>query len=287
MSGGTDGVGMAVARRLGVAVVVVVLTLTLVTGNVVVAGHQTVLDPDYVTETVAEEDGYEAIHAELIGDGALPIETLGPLDGSAAEILGEIAPPEYLQSQTETNLQNLYAYLHGNDRGLRLVVDTAPVKNRTGAVVADRVADLVAGDGDQVVRRRDRLAERGERARIRGVGVDDPADVVPPAVERRMHRRLAGGVEAARHLLAVEGDEGDTLRSHVAVGDPRRRDGDRLTVGTPVTHVPAGARGQFPFEQLASDVADRRPCRAVWQVVRHDAWSTEATVGETVDRPPS
>jgi len=27
MSGGTDGVGMAVARRLGVAVVVVVLTL--------------------------------------------------------------------------------------------------------------------------------------------------------------------------------------------------------------------------------------------------------------------
>ena len=58
MSGGTDSVGMAVARRLGVAVVVVVLTLTLVTGNVVVAGHQTVLDPDYVTETVAEEDGY-------------------------------------------------------------------------------------------------------------------------------------------------------------------------------------------------------------------------------------
>ena len=144
MSGGTEGVGMAVARRLGVAVVVVVLTLTLVTGNVVVAGHQTVLDPDYVTETVAEEDGYEAIHAELIGDGALPIETLGPLDGSAAEILGEIVPPEYLQSQTETNLQNLYAYLHGNDRGLRLVVDTAPVKNRTGAVVADRVANTSA-----------------------------------------------------------------------------------------------------------------------------------------------
>jgi hypothetical protein len=144
MGSRADGVGMAVARRLGVAAVVVVLTLTLLAGNVVVAGHQTVLDPDYVTETVAEEDGYAAIHAELIGDGVLPVETLGPLNGSGAEVLGEIAPPGYLQAQTETNVRNLYAYLHGNERELRLVVDTRPVKNRTGAVVADRVANTSA-----------------------------------------------------------------------------------------------------------------------------------------------
>jgi len=196
MSGGTDGVGMAVARRLGVAVVVVVLTL--VTGNVVVAGHQTVLDPDYVTETVAEEDGYEAIHAELIGDGALPVETLGPLDGSAAETLGQIVPPEYLQSQTETNLQNLYAYLHGNDRGLRLVVDTAPVKNRTGEVVADRVANTSA---------RELASFAGvEPESIGGVDVDSEL-LLGIAEDRETFRQARGQVRDQVRERVADGEE--------------------------------------------------------------------------------
>lgn len=130
---------MSVARRLGIAAVVVALTVTLFAGNVVVAGHQTVLDPDYVAETVAEEDGYEALQTELAGQGTLPLGETGPLPGAGTELVGRILTPEYLQSQTEANLDRLYAYLHGNERRLRLVVDTAPLKNRTAVVVAETV----------------------------------------------------------------------------------------------------------------------------------------------------
>jgi len=198
MSHRVDSADMAVARRLGVAAVVVVLTLTLVAGNVVVAGHQTVLDPDYVTETVAEEDGYAAIHAELIGDGVLPVETLGPLDGSGAEILGEIAPPEYLQSQTETNVQNLYAYLHGNERELRVVVDTAPVKDRIGGVVADRVANTSA---------RELASFAGvEPQSIGGVDVDSEL-LLGIGEDRETFRQARGQVRGQVRERVADGEE--------------------------------------------------------------------------------
>lgn len=144
MSRGPEWSGMSAARRLGVAAVVVVLTVTLFAGNVVVVGHQTVLDPDYVTETLAEEDGYEAIQTELTGQGTLPIGETGPLPGSGTEIVGRILTPEYVQSQTEANLGRFYAYLHGNERQLRLVVDTGPLKNRTAVVVSETVENTSA-----------------------------------------------------------------------------------------------------------------------------------------------
>ncbi len=144
MSRETEVGGMSLVRRLAVAVVVVCLTLTLFTGNVLIAAHQTVLDPGYVTDTVESEDGYEAIHAEVVGNGTLPIgdgETLPPF---ALDLVGRIVTPEYIQNQTEQNVERLYGYLHGSESQLVVAVDTRPLKQRTETAVAATVRNTSA-----------------------------------------------------------------------------------------------------------------------------------------------
>ncbi len=135
---------MSIVRRLGVAAVVVALVTTLLAGNVVIAAHQTVLDPGFVTDTLEEENAYEAVHEEVLSNGSLPVgdsETLPPF---AADLAGEIVTPGYIESQTEANIDRTYGYLHGSRDSLVVVVDTKPLKERTGEAVAAAVQNVSA-----------------------------------------------------------------------------------------------------------------------------------------------
>lgn len=172
---------------------VVLLTLTLFGGNVIVAAHQTVLDPGYVTDTVDETDGYAALHAELTGEGTLPVGDTGSLPPFASGLAGEILTPEYLQTQTERNVENLYAYLHGNDDRLRLVADTGPLVNGTERAVAGAVRNTSAS----------------ELAAFAGV-----------------ESTAAGGVELETETLLRVGEDRETFRS--TRGTVRERVRERL-----------------------------------------------------------
>jgi hypothetical protein len=130
---------MSIARRLGVFAVVVCLTLTLLAGNVVVATHQTVLDPGFVTDSLAEEESYEVIHEEALSNDSLPIGDAESLPPFADNIVGQLITPEYIQSQTESNIERAYGYFHGSEDELVLVVDTRPIKDRADDAVASAV----------------------------------------------------------------------------------------------------------------------------------------------------
>lgn len=141
---------MSLARTLAVVVVALVLTTTLVTANVVAAAHLTVLDPDFVANSVDEEGGYALVEEatrEATGvENESTTETAEFLDPSA--LLRDAVTEEYVRSQTEANVERAYAYLHGERDDLNLSVATAPIRENVSAALASKlrnasVVDLV------------------------------------------------------------------------------------------------------------------------------------------------
>ena len=135
------------ARNLGRALVVgflgVVLLLSLLGANLAVGVDRTVLDGDFVKEGLEEEDAYAALLEEMQGE-----MTQGTADGTAEgelnpeELMGEALTEEYLQEQTDANVDRLYAYLHGDREELYLAFETAPLKDDLAAEIAESVVDV-------------------------------------------------------------------------------------------------------------------------------------------------
>lgn len=119
---------MSVGRTIAVGVVSVLLATTLVTGNLVAAAHLTVLNPNFVTDGVEAEGGYEVVEnatRRAAGVDASAAET-GPVETSS--LVQNALSEEYVESQTEANVDRAYAYLHGNSDELNLSMSTEPIR---------------------------------------------------------------------------------------------------------------------------------------------------------------
>lgn len=119
---------MSLARTFAVVVLAMVLTTTLVTANVVAAAHLTVLDPEFVTDSMEEEGGYELIETATrdAAAGSVPTNGTGPVNTTA--IVTDTISEEYVAAQAEANVDRTYAYLHGERETLNLSIATAPIR---------------------------------------------------------------------------------------------------------------------------------------------------------------
>ncbi len=135
-------------RRVGRVLLGLVLALTLVSANLVVGAQRTALDADFVTETVAEEDGYEALRDELRTVATESVrESAGEVSGVDVEgIVAESLTTPYVREQVDANVDGLYAFLHGDSDELALGVDVVPVKDRIAAAAAETVANYSTGE---------------------------------------------------------------------------------------------------------------------------------------------
>jgi hypothetical protein len=127
-------------RRFGVFVVVVLLLLTTLGGNLVVAGHQTVLDPAFVNDGFEEQDAYDRLHESVLEEGGIPFaEDVDSLPPFATDIAERLVTPAYLQDQVERNVRRTYGYLHGDRDEFVVAVNLTPVKDRVDVAVAATV----------------------------------------------------------------------------------------------------------------------------------------------------
>ncbi|WP_225334960.1 hypothetical protein [Halomicrobium urmianum] len=133
---------MNVARTLAVVVVGALLTTTTVAAVATAGAHGTVLDPDFVTETVAEEEGYAVVRNATLSavEDSVP-ESAGAAGIDTGAVVAEAVDRRYVRNQTDANVDRLYAYLHGQRAEPDLTVDTRPVKAEASAAVASEVAD--------------------------------------------------------------------------------------------------------------------------------------------------
>lgn len=146
---------MSIVRKLGVVVLTLLLTTTLVTTSVVTAAHLTVLDPNFVKTSIEEEGGYamvtnatqQAAADQMPSGGTGGTGVASVIDSTA--IVRAAVTDEYVASQTEANVDRLYAYLHGNRDDLNLSVSTEPIRENVSAEVERQlrnasIAELLA-----------------------------------------------------------------------------------------------------------------------------------------------
>jgi len=107
------------------------LTITLVATNFVVTTERTVLSPQFVGDTLEEESFYGDIQKTAVENVTEQVSPLGetfPLTVSVEQLVDESLTEAYIESQVESNLDRLHAYLHGESGRPNLYVNTSPVK---------------------------------------------------------------------------------------------------------------------------------------------------------------
>lgn len=132
---------MGLARRFGVFAVFLLLVATVAAGNVVIAGHQTVLDPGFVSESLDEENAYGTALDLAATESPLAAAGNDSRPALVQNATRRVVTPAYLRNQTEPNVQRTYAYFHGERGNLSVVVRTDPLIERTDDAVEATVAN--------------------------------------------------------------------------------------------------------------------------------------------------
>jgi type IV secretory pathway VirB2 component (pilin) len=137
-------------KKAALVVIGIVLFISLISANAAIALDRTALDADYAKETAEEADLYGTVAEEIRGQIATGASGGGdlPLERSQDELLGAALTDEYIQSQINSNIDRLYAYLNGDTDELRLGLDPEPLKEQVIAEVQKDVEDLDLADID-------------------------------------------------------------------------------------------------------------------------------------------
>lgn len=141
---------MGIFRSVGVVVLVVLLTINLTAANVAVGVDRTVLDPGFVTSTLASEDAYESLTSvtmdQLAGMNESSNGSFDRFPVAPEDILARSVTPAYLRGQTEANVERNLAYLHGERDEPRIAVDLRPVKENVTAAIVTELQDVTVAE---------------------------------------------------------------------------------------------------------------------------------------------
>ena len=142
---------MLIALRIlaGLTLGVVIIVGLLYYATVVnLAEH--LVDADTYIVPFSENDAYNRIYDVVLADEELTYGLLGGVEisghtlGDPVAVLREVMPPEYLQGQTEANIDRVTAYLRSESDVMEVYLELAqPIERVEPAVLAeiDRVVD--------------------------------------------------------------------------------------------------------------------------------------------------
>jgi hypothetical protein len=110
-----------------------VLLVAVLGANAAVGADRTMLETDFVTESLEDEDLYETLAEEVVTDFQ-PAETpISASDGASGPPIEEMAEsvvtPAYVQGEVERNVASMLGYLHGDREELQLAFDLKPIKS--------------------------------------------------------------------------------------------------------------------------------------------------------------
>lgn len=141
-------------RGLVVIGISVVLVLTLFGANLAWAADRGPLDADHITESAAEANLYAEVQDEILAQVAeQDIELPYPgLEDRLDEILAMVITEDWIQSETERNIHNLYAHLHDGE-ALDIHVDLEGHRDHTEEVFRAEfsLADLDVDELDRLM----------------------------------------------------------------------------------------------------------------------------------------
>lgn len=141
---------MGIIRSVGIVILVILLTINLTAANVAVGADRTVLNPGFVTSTLADEDVYESLlsvtETQLAGMTQSGNGSFEQLPISPEAIFAQSVTPAYLRGQTEANVERNLAYLHGNRDEPNISIDLRPVKENVTAAIAAELQNVTVAE---------------------------------------------------------------------------------------------------------------------------------------------
>lgn len=164
------------AGRIALVLAGVILLATVAGGNVAIAADQTVLDSSHVIEQMDEERLFaeqagefrdevaDEIAAGTEGLSLPPGLSLGEFDPQATA--EESVTDAYVREQAIDNIEQLYAFLHGDRDDLTFAIDIGPVKRSVAeSVTENAVVDTatLVGEG----------TDRLDSERVAALGADE------------------------------------------------------------------------------------------------------------------
>jgi hypothetical protein len=144
---------MSAGRKAGLVVLALLLVTTVGTANVVMTSERTVLNAEFVDQSLAEENGYSQLEDATVDAVADRVEAANPAGSdqipsaiqnsiNTTEIVDDAVTAEYIRGQARANLFRLYDFLHGERPDLALRVDLVPLKDGLASAVGDQVSDV-------------------------------------------------------------------------------------------------------------------------------------------------
>lgn len=127
------------SRRKTVLVValILLLALNLAAINGVVAAERSVLDRSFVKSSLEEEGAYRAAQTLVVDSAAqnMDDDTDRTLPVSTDTVVSKAVTAEYVEQQSEANIDRAYLYLHGKRNDLGVSLNLSPVKENTADAV--------------------------------------------------------------------------------------------------------------------------------------------------------
>ncbi|MFC7133428.1 MULTISPECIES: hypothetical protein [Salinibaculum] len=148
---------MSAARKAGLVVVALLLVTSVGAANVVMTTERTVLNANFVDQSLAEEDGYNELRDITVDAVTTEVERAAPGQSEqlpaaiqdsidATALVEETVTAEYVRNQSRANLFRLYEFLHGQRSDLVLRIDMVPLKEGLADAVGDQVRDVSVAD---------------------------------------------------------------------------------------------------------------------------------------------
>ena len=107
-------------------------------------------DPELYLAAFNEADVYYRVYDEVLVDASVQDQFLDLLGGAgldtqvAVEVLRDVMPPDYLQEQTEGNIDRLTGYLSHDLESLDLFLDLREPLDRAEAAIFDKAEQVIA-----------------------------------------------------------------------------------------------------------------------------------------------
>ncbi len=144
---------MSLARKVGLVVLALLLITTTATANIVMTSERTVLNANFVDQSLEEEDGYSQLRAQtvttvtdrieeedLTGSEQIPASLQSTVN--ITDLVSDAITESYVRNQSRANLFRLYDYLHGERSDLALSIDLRPLKDNLGDEINEEVRDI-------------------------------------------------------------------------------------------------------------------------------------------------
>ena len=141
---------MTILRGLGGLILGLVVFAGLLYLLLVVNITQRLEDPAFYRTALTDTDAYNRIYDEVLLDEALQEQTRDLLGGvnldteEAVEVLRDVMPPDYLQEQTEANIDQFTGFLSHDLERLNLYIELREPLDRVESVVLEETEQVIA-----------------------------------------------------------------------------------------------------------------------------------------------